>query len=109
MIYLKTFYTSGFPEIMFQTSMLVYFDVRAIWMLSVGSNRFFCFVFMFIKVENPCSLSLLSHYPEEFYFYPTWGNLSWFADPWSRGHLVEKFIFLAKRLSRFCVAAVDWQ
>jgi hypothetical protein len=66
-------------------SKLGYFDVRAIWILSVGSNRFLCFVFIFIKVENPCSLSLLSpYYPQEFHFDPTLGNFPRFADPWSR-------------------------
>jgi hypothetical protein len=86
---LKTSFTSGFGEMMMFhfgtiTSKLGYFDVRAIWILSVGSSRFL-FVFMFIKVENPYSLSLLSpHYPQEFHFYPTWGNLPRFADPCSR-------------------------
>jgi hypothetical protein len=53
------------------TSKLGYFDVRAISILSVGPNRFLCFVVMFIKVENPCSLSLLSpHYTKNFIFTP---------------------------------------
>jgi hypothetical protein len=56
------------------TSKLGYSDVRAIWIMSGGSNRFLCFVFMVIKVGNPCSLSLLSpHYPQEFHFYPPLG------------------------------------
>jgi hypothetical protein len=35
--------------------------------------------------------------PQELYFYPTWGNLPWFADPWFRGlsnkraHVVETY------------------
>jgi hypothetical protein len=64
-------------------STLEHFNVRAIWILFVGSNRFLCFVSVFSKVEHLCSLSLLRHhYPQEFNFYPTWGNLVRIAYPW---------------------------
>jgi hypothetical protein len=73
----------------------------SIWILSVESNRFL-FVFMFIKVEDPCSLSLLSpHYAQEFHFYPTWGNLPRFADPWSSWNLVN-----APEATALCRASV---
>jgi hypothetical protein len=54
--FFENFITSGFGEIMFHfftvTSKLGHFDVRAIWILSSGSNPFLCFVFMFIHDEG---------------------------------------------------------
>jgi hypothetical protein len=55
--FFENFITSGFGEMMmfrflYITSKLGHFDVRAIWILSLGSSRFLCFVFMFIQDEG---------------------------------------------------------